>query len=71
MQSVSKIMINVLRKTREALIDSEEKPDSLIQEHQLIYEAIKNRQPDEAQKYMLQHLRNVEKTLEKYVDFRS
>jgi len=70
MQSVSKIMISVLRKTREALIDSNKNPDSLIQEHQLIYEAIKNRQPVEAQKYMLAHLRNVEKTLENYVDFR-
>lgn len=70
MRSVSKIMINVLRETRELLFNSEEKTSLLIQEHQLIYEAIKSRQPEQAQKCMLAHLRNVEKTLEKYVDFR-
>ena len=43
---------------------------SLIDEHQLIYDAIKNRQPDLAESHMLAHLRNVEKTLEKYMDFR-
>ena len=70
MRSVSEVMINVLRETREVLIYSEKKAVSLMNEHQLIYEAIKERQPEQAQQYMLDHLRNVEESLEKYMDFR-
>lgn len=70
MRSVSEVMLTVLRETREVLIHSEKKTASLINEHQLIYEAIKARHPDQAEQYMLTHLRNVEKSLEKYMDFR-
>jgi len=70
MRSVSKITINVLHDVREILIESDNSNRSLVDEHLLIYEAIKNRQPEEAQKYMLEHLSNVEKSLENYLDFR-
>lgn len=70
MRSVSEIMVNVLRETREILIYSEKKTIRLIEEHQLIYDAIKDRQPEQAEKYMLEHLQNVEKTLGKYMNFK-
>lgn len=70
MRSVSEVMLTVLRETREILIHTEKKTVSLINEHQLIYDAIKARQPDQAEQYMLDHLRNVEKSLEKYIEFR-
>lgn len=70
MRSVSELMIGVLRETREVLIYSEKKTVSLISEHQLIYDAIENREPELAHQYMLEHLRNVEKSLEKYMEFR-
>lgn len=70
MRSVSEVMIGVLRETREVLIYSEKKTVSLINEHQLIYDAIQDREPELAHQYMLEHLRNVEKSLEKYMKFR-
>ncbi len=70
MRSVSETMTSVLRETREVLIYSEKKAVSLIEEHELIYEAIKARQLEQAQRYMLEHLCNVEKSLEKYIYFR-
>ena len=70
MGSVSEVMRSALRETRKLLIYSEQKTVSLINEHQLIYDAIEARKPDQAQKYMLEHLQNVEKSLEKYMDFR-
>jgi len=70
MRSVSEIMTNVLRETRAVLIYSEKKTVSLIEEHERIYEAIQARQPEQAQRHMLDHLCNVEKSLEKYMVFR-
>ena len=70
MQSVSDVMLSVLRETREVLIYSEEKTVSLIDEHQRIYDAIKAREPEKASQLMFEHLTNVEKSLEKYMKFR-
>lgn len=70
MRSVSEVMISVLRETREVLIYSEKKTESLINEHQMIYDAIKAREPEKAYRFMLDHLCNVEKSLEKYMKFR-
>ncbi len=70
MGSVSEVMLSVLKETRQVLIYSEQKRDSLIQEHLAIYEAIQNREPQKAQAHMLLHLTNVEKSLEKYMKFR-
>jgi GntR family transcriptional regulator, transcriptional repressor for pyruvate dehydrogenase complex len=70
MRSVSEVMVGVLRETREVLIYSEQKTGSLIQEHQMIYDAIQAREPEQAYQFMLTHLTNVEKSLEKYMKFR-
>ena len=70
MRSVSEVMVSVLRETREVLIYSEQKTVSLIDEHRRIYDAIKAREPEEAYQFMLDHLTNVEKSLEKYMKFR-
>jgi GntR family transcriptional regulator, transcriptional repressor for pyruvate dehydrogenase complex len=70
MRSVSEVMVSVLRETREVLIYSEQKTGSLIQEHQMIYDAIQAREPEQAYQFMLTHLTNVEKSLEKYMKFR-
>lgn len=70
MSSVSEVMRSALRETRKLLTYSEKKTVTLIDEHQLIYDAIEARQPELAQKYMLEHLQNVEKSLEKYMEFR-
>lgn len=70
MRSVSDVMLSVLRETREVLIYSEEKTVSLISEHQRIYDAIKAREPEKAYQLMLDHLTNVEKSLENYMKFR-
>lgn len=70
MSSVSEVMANVLKETREVLIYSEKKTVSLIHEHQLIYDAIAARDSKAAEAHMLNHLSNVEKSLEKYIQFR-
>ncbi|MBO1911940.1 FadR family transcriptional regulator, partial [Microvirga sp. 3-52] len=70
MRSVSEVMVSVLKETREVLIYTEQKTVSLINEHQMIYDAIKAREPEEAYQCMLVHLTNVEKSLEKYMKFR-
>lgn len=70
MRSVSEVMLSVLKETRQVLVYTEKKTGSLIHEHQAIYEAIKNREPEKAYTYMLEHLSNVEKSLEKYMKFR-
>lgn len=70
MSSVSEVMLSVLQETRQVLIYNEQKTVSLIEEHQAIYEAIKERNPEKAYEHMLTHLRNVEKSLEKYMKFR-
>ncbi|WP_172370376.1 FadR/GntR family transcriptional regulator [Sporosarcina jiandibaonis] len=70
MRSVSEVMVSVLRETREVLIYSEKKTVSLIHEHQKIYDAIKAREPEKAYQSMLEHLTNVERSLEKYMKFR-
>lgn len=70
MGSVSEVMLSVLKETRQILVYTEKKTVSLIEEHQAIYEAIKERAPEKAYAHMLAHLTNVEKSLEKYMKFR-
>ena len=67
LQSISKMMIETIRDAQEIILESEEKKKSLINEHELIYEAIKKKQPEQAAKYMMQHLENVEKSLSPYI----
>lgn len=70
MRSVSEVMLSVLRETRQVLVYTEKKTGALIHEHQLIYDAIKDREPEKAYEHMLTHLTNVEKSLEKYMKFK-
>lgn len=68
MSSVSEIMVESMRETRQLLLYSEEMMASLVEEHQLIYQAIKARNVEEAQKNMLNHLIGVEKVLSQYIE---
>lgn len=70
MSTVSEVMLSVLKETRQVLVYTEKKSSSLIEEHQEIYDAIKDRAPEKAYGSMLTHLTNVEKSLEKYMKFR-
>ncbi|PAV29596.1 GntR family transcriptional regulator [Virgibacillus profundi] len=67
-RSVSDTMVMSMRETRRLLWQSEEGMTSLLREHQLIFEAIKSRQMDLADKNMLSHLLEVEKAQSKYLD---
>lgn len=68
MTSVSEIMVESMRETRQLLLYSEEMMGSLYEEHQLIFDSIKARKTEEAQKNMLDHLIGVEKILSQYID---
>ncbi|MBT2582636.1 FadR/GntR family transcriptional regulator [Planococcus sp. ISL-109] len=68
MGSVAEIMVESMRETRLLLLYSEEMMGSLLEEHQEIFEAIKQRNADAAQAKMLDHLVGVEKVLSKYID---
>lgn len=68
MGSVSDIMVESMRETRRLLLYSEESMTTLLMEHQLIFKAIKARDFDQAQKYMYNHLVEVEKVLSEYID---
>ena len=68
MSSVSDIMVESMRETRLLLLYSEKGMASLFKEHQLIFKAIKERDANEAQKSMLDHLIGVEDVLSKHLD---
>lgn len=68
MGSVSDIMVESMRETRLLLLYSEKGMASLFKEHQLIFKAIKERDANEAQKNMLDHLIGVEEVLSKHLD---
>lgn len=68
MSSVSELMVESMRETRYLLLYSENRMTSLLEEHQLIYRAIKERKPEKAQSYMLNHLIGVEKVLNKHFE---
>lgn len=66
MSSVSNIMVESMRETRILLLYSEERMASLFIEHQLIFQAIKERNAEKAQNFMLMHLVGVENVLSKH-----
>lgn len=68
MSSVSDLIVESMRETRYLLLYSENRMTSLLEEHQLIYRAIKERNPEKAQSYMLNHLIGVEKVLNKHFE---
>lgn len=65
LSSISEIMIETIRDAQQIMLTSEQK---LIDEHEQIFEAIKNRQPELAAQYMLDHLEGVEKSLAPYLN---
>lgn len=67
LSSVSEIMVETIRETRRLLLYAEGRDEQLLAEHRLIYNAIKAREPEKAQKYMLDHLIGVEQLLAKYI----
>ncbi|MBT2653038.1 FadR/GntR family transcriptional regulator [Oceanobacillus sp. ISL-73] len=68
MGSVSDLMSETIRETRQILLYSEDRADALYEEHARIYQAIKNRQPNEARDTMYDHLEKVEMLLFKNLD---
>ncbi|MFG6114743.1 FadR/GntR family transcriptional regulator [Halobacillus sp. MO56] len=68
MNSVSEIMMETMRETRRHWLHSEKSTARLLEEHWLIFEAIKNRDSELAQKHMLNHLVGVEQALAEYIE---
>lgn len=68
LSSISEIMIETIRAAQEVISISDMNKSKLIKEHELIYEAIKNKQPNQAEQYMLQHLERVEASLAPYIN---
>lgn len=65
--SISDIMIETIYDAQKIILASNNNELKLIKEHELIYKAIKSRQPDQAEKHMLAHLLGVEKSLAPYI----
>lgn len=68
MGSVSELISETIRETRRVLLYTEDRSTILYKEHERIYQAIKNRQPDQARQNMYEHLENVEKLLFQELD---
>lgn len=68
MDSVSVLITETIRETRRVLIYSEKRSKQLLEEHQKIYEGIKNRDVKEAEKAMFEHLEITQKLLFKIID---
>ncbi|GAB2535673.1 FadR/GntR family transcriptional regulator [Gracilibacillus alcaliphilus] len=68
MGSVSDLMSETIRETRRILLYSENRADILFQEHERIYQAIKNREVKQARDRMFEHLENVEQLLFQELD---
>lgn len=66
MITISDTMRNTLKSSRSKLYEDTSSPERLYQEHYSIYEAIKNRDSENAQKLMYKHLVGVENQLAKY-----
>jgi len=68
MSSVSALISETIQETRKVLLYSENQVEDLQIEHRRIFEAIKMKQPDQANQAMLEHLQNVQDRLFKYVE---
>lgn len=68
LNSVSEIMQETMRESRKLTYYSKGSANHLQKEHQRIYEAIKDRDADLAEKHMLHHLKNVENLLINYIE---
>lgn len=63
MNTVGDVMDRVLSATLHVLYQNPDNPPRIAQEHQAIYEAIKNKDPEEARRAMFEHLSNAEEYL--------
>ncbi|MFS3914911.1 FadR/GntR family transcriptional regulator [Bacillus australimaris] len=64
MNQVSALLVETMRETRKAVLFSRKASiRQLYKEHEQIYKAVEERQPEEAERAMLTHLENVEKLL--------
>ncbi|GLF86343.1 MULTISPECIES: FadR/GntR family transcriptional regulator [Bacillus] len=64
MNHVSTLLVETMRETRKAVLFSKKASiRQLYKEHEHIYKAVLARQPEEAERAMLTHLKNVEKLL--------
>jgi len=68
MGSVSELMSETIREARRILLYTEDRSHILYEEHERIYQAIKNRQSDQAREKMYEHLENVEELLFQELD---
>lgn len=68
MGSVSELISETIRETRRVLLYTEDRSMILYKEHERIYQAIKNRQADQARERMYEHLENVERLLFQELD---
>lgn len=67
LNQVSEMMAVTMKETRRVWLYSKETTlEQLYEEHELIFQAIKDRKAEEAGKFMLIHLENVEAILQKY-----
>lgn len=68
MASVSDILVESMRETRRLILFSDEREGALYKEHQRIFEAIKDRNFDNAQEEMRHHLKEVDRLLGEYIN---
>ncbi|GAD15377.1 gntR family transcriptional regulator [Geobacillus kaustophilus GBlys] len=68
MNSVSGMIVETMRETRRIwLFSKQTTTEKLLAEHQAIFEAIRDQNPDAARTRMLEHLTNVENVLRRYI----
>lgn len=68
MNNVTDIMSETITETRRLLLKREDRANTLLHEHKLIFKAIEQGKPELAAQHMYDHLAVVEKTLFKYID---
>lgn len=64
MNTVADLMHNSFRSDREKLYSTPRKANKIINEHDAIYQAIKERNPEKSRKKMLEHINNIEKGIQ-------
>ena len=67
MRNISEWMIETMRETRRIWMHTDQTAADLYEEHQQIYDAIKIKDGNRAQQYLLQHLHHVEQVLKDYL----
>jgi len=68
MGSISELISETIRETRKVILYSEHQTESLYIEHERIFNAIKDRNQEQAQQYMYEHLENVNQLLFQYIE---